>query len=178
MSDSNIRLSRPTDLGGLVALDSKCYPYPLTMDDWQALVKTSGQNHQPRVVILEVDRKPVGFATWIMKEDLCHIVRLGIKKTFNIPPGQPGHNQWYPQTNYRRHGLGSKLMGQCILEASREKKKKIRIYIPETHCIPDDPDNVVDFLNHNGLKPTGEIVKDFGIYYGDKIEAYVFERAV
>ena len=169
MSESNIRLSRPTDISNLVTLDLKTYPYPLTMDQWQKLVKSSGQEDKPRVVVIEVGRKPVGFATWVMKEDYCWIVRLGVLKTFGNTPGT---------MNYRRKGLGTRLVDQCVMEAVRNGKKKLRILIPEHHCIPDDPDNVVGFLNSTDFQPTGEISNDFGVYYGEMKDAYVFERKV
>lgn len=160
MKDSNIRLSRPTDIGNLVALDLKTYQYPLSMADWQKLVKTSGQDKEPRVVVIEVSKKAVGFATWEMKEKVCQIVRIGVLQ------------------RYRLKGYGRKLVEQCVMEAVRSRKKKLRISIPEIRCVPDDDDNIVGFLNATGFKPTGEVVENFGVYYGDMVDAYIFEREV
>ena len=167
MTDSNIRLSRPTDIGNLVALDLKSYPYPLPMEAWRKLVECSGREKEPRVVVIDVDKKAIGFATWVMKEDSFQIVRLGVRETFGDT-----------EVNYRRRGYGSKLVGQCVMEASRHGKRKIAVNIPDIQCIPDDPDNIVEFLTKNGFEATGEVVTKFGRYYGELADAYVFERPI
>src|SRR5690606_38750201 len=60
----NVRLTRPNDINYIRDLDMKCYHYPLSMDNWKALINGSGKMGQARVVVVEVDRTPVGFAVW------------------------------------------------------------------------------------------------------------------
>lgn len=161
MNEPLIRLSRPTDINTLLALDIKSYNYPLSLDNWQVLVKGSGQKFEPRVVLVEVFRRPVGFAMWQQKdEDIVVFLRLGI----------------LPQ--YRKKGLGRLLVTKCVEDSRLREVKKVQISIPELHCIPEDPDNVVGFLNRVGFQPTGEIVENYSVMYGESVDAYVFERSL
>jgi len=161
MNEPLIRLSRPTDINTLVALDIKTYNYPLSIENWQALVNGSGRSREPRVVVMELARKPVGFAMWQhINDQIVKFLRLGI-----LP-------------HYRRKGLARILIDSCVQDARRQKANKIQISVPELHCIPDDPDNVVGFLNKVGFNPTGEVINNYGIMYGESVDAYVFERSV
>lgn len=165
MTKPMIRLSRPTDINTLVALDLKTYNYPLSMEDWKVLVHGSGKKKEPRVVLLELMGKPVGFCMWQdrepeegQKELVADLLRVG------IVPG------------YRNRSLGRLMVDRCAEECNRNRLDKIRVLVPEVHCVPDDPDNIVGFLNKVDFFPTGEIVEDFKVMYGDLVDAFVFER--
>ena len=165
MSAPLIRLSRPNDINTLVALDLKTYNYPLSMDDWKVLVHGSGKKKEPRVILLELMSRPAGFCMWKESEpeegkdeQIVELLRVGI-----LP-------------EYRGRSLGRLLVDRCAEECNRNRMDKIRLLVPEVHCVPDDPDNIVGFLNKVDFFPTGEIVEDFKVMYGDMVDAFAFER--
>jgi GNAT superfamily N-acetyltransferase len=141
------------------------------MDNWRSLVNGSGKKSEPRVILLELFRKPAGYATWIRDEEepsKVFLLRVG------VVPGK------------RKRGLGTLLVGQCLeyckethdnLE-DKDPVKEIHIAIPDIHCIPDDPDNVVGFLNNSGFYPNGDIISNAKIMYGNPIDAYIFVRKI
>jgi GNAT superfamily N-acetyltransferase len=165
MTKPMIRLSRPTDINTLVALDLKAYNYPLSMDDWKVLVHGSGKKKEPRVVLLELMGRPAGFCMWKdaepkegEEERIVDLLRVGITPS------------------YRKRGLGRLIVDRCAEECNRDRVDKIRILVPEVHCVPDDPDNIVGFLNKVDFNPTGEIIDNYKVMYGDSVDAFVFER--
>ncbi len=184
MEEPTVRLSRPNDINTLGTLDLKSYAYPLTMDNWRSLVNGSGKKCEPRVVLLELFRKPVGFAMWIRDEEnmsKVFLLRVG------IVPMQ------------RRRGLGTVLVNQCVRDCLLENEKleqkllsnqafakgenqepirEIHIAVPDIHCIPNDPDNVVGFLNNSDFRPNGDIISKAKIMYGNPVDAYIFVRSL
>lgn len=169
MKEPIVRLSRPTDINNLVALDLKCYPYPLAMSNWQELLNNSGKAAEPWIVVVEVYRKPVGFALWHEAyeeggdeklKDAILLLRAGV-----LP-------------KYRFNGLGRKLIEKCCIEARKAGKKRVRIVIPDIHCRPGDPDDVSQFLNKTGFNTTGEIKPCHKKMYGDWVDGYVFQKEI
>jgi len=162
MSDPIIRLSRPSDINNIVSLDSKCYVYPFKMKDWQNIVEKSGRDGEPRVIMLEVLDRPVGFSMWRLggEEKVTKILRLAVLET------------------HRTIGLGRLLVAACHRGSALSGMDKMRLTVPDIHCCPGDPDDVSVFLSKTGFAATGEIVRDFKEMYGDPVDGYVFEREV
>jgi GNAT superfamily N-acetyltransferase len=156
-----VRLTRPSDNNALADLDLKCYDYPYSNERWKELAGESGKKKKPRVVVLEVLRKPAGYAVWnYLDEDTAKIIRLGVK---------PG---------WRRKGLGSVLLGKIIHHSQIEKADKLQVIIPDIHCIKGDPDNVSGFLAKTNFTATGEVIEGYRYMYGEWRDGYVFERNI
>ena len=161
MSEPLIRLTRPTDINALCDLDLKTYHYPLPMARWKELVGMYGKPTEPRVVVVEIMRKPAGFAMWqVVDEDVTRIIRLGV----------------LPRARFK--GLGTTLINDCIAQCQTQKTDRLRIVIPDIHCHPGDPDDVSGFLSKTGFHPTGEVISEHARMYGDWRDGYVFERNI
>lgn len=161
MNEPLIRLTRPGDVNALSTLDLKTYHYPLELETWKELAGQSGKPTEPKVVVVEVARRPVGFALWQeVDEDVARIIRLGI----------------LPKSRFC--GLGTLLIKRIIAHSQTEKKDRLRIVIPDLHCQPGDPDDVSGFLSKVGFHTTGEVIQDHSRMYGDWREGYVFERNI
>lgn len=159
MNDPLVRLTRPSDINSLFTIDLKCYDYPMTLEEWKVLVGQSGKPTEPRILVAEINRKPVALGMWQeVDADVSRIIRLGV-----IP-------------RYRFQGVGTLLVDACVKHCNTEKKDRIRIVIPDIHCMPGDSDDVSVFLSKVGFGPTGEVVSDYCKMYGDWRDGYVFER--
>lgn len=156
-----IRLTRPADANVLSTLDLKCYPYPLTLDKWKDLANNAGKKAVPKVVVCEVLRKPCGFAVWNnVDEDVARIIRLG------VVPG------------FRKNNIGTLLLNKVKHHCQIAKIDKLRVIVPDIHCLPGDPDDVSGFLSKSMFHTTGEVIHDFRFMYGDWRDGYVFERDI
>jgi len=160
-----IRLSRPTDINNLRDLDIKCYDYPLTMDQWQALVSASGKVEEARCVLVELQNpvgsnKPIGFGVWQKHEGDFLVLRIGVHK------------------EYRRKGIGQLIVDTIQNDASKKGIKLITITVPDLHCTPGDPDDVSKFLLATGFRPSGKIIHNFKRMYGQDRDGYVFEMKI
>lgn len=155
-----IRLTRPTDINIVVDLDLKCYDYPWAFVEWQQAINDNGKNGKARIVLLEVDKKPAGFAMWQIGLD--NIVRV---QRFGILP------------KYRNKGLGFALMSymRVFCEGHISRPEKMQVVVPHIYCVPGDPENVAPFLTKCGFHATGEILPEVGVMYGNPVEGYVFE---
>ncbi len=175
MSELVVRLSRPGDINTLRDLDLKCFDYPLEMAAWQELINGAGEEEEKsekaRVSVVEAYRKAGGFAVWRMFEEktpdgelfVCEIVRLGVRESL------------------RRHGLGTALVLDVERDAKLRQADVLRMTVPEIHCQPEgkrDKDDVSVFLNKLCFKPTGKVVTNMCVMYGDSIDGYVWERKV
>lgn len=190
----SVRLTRPTDINYIRDLDAKCYAYPLSNDNWKQLINGSGKMGQARVVVIEVDRVPVGFAVWNTEEltrggrayDYCYIIRLGVIPKHGSNPdywnrgsGDIPHGSYKGEPlDYRRQGLGTLLYQAVVSDAKKRGAVGIRTTIPDIHCQPGDPDDSSVFANKVGLKATGEIKKEYMTMYGRAVDGYVFEAKV
>lgn len=157
-----IRLSRPTDINNLRDLDVKCYDYPLNMEQWQALVQSSGKTDEARCVLVEYQNPigsntPIGFGVWQNEEGKFNILRLGVAKS------------------YRRQGIGKLIIDTIVKDARKKDVKTISLIVPDLHCEPGDPDDCSQFMLAVGFKPTGEIIQKHIYMYGQWREGYAFE---
>lgn len=156
-----LRLSRPSDLADLKALDIKCYHYPITNDGWQDLLKKSGKVDASSVIIAEYSRQRIGFAVWWnLDEDSIEIMRLGV----------------HPY--YRRKGVGSLLLAKILSDTRHLGASTIQLTAPSVHCCPGDKDDISEFLISSGFKATGEIIEDFKVMYGDLVDGYIFKMRI
>jgi len=164
-SDSDkpqIRLTRPTDVNMLTSLDLKCYHYPMDLPKWQEYIKEVSKGN--RIVVMEQNRTPVGFAAWEIIEDLnagtsyANITRLGI----------------HPE--YRRMGHGKQLLTHIEVSAARAKADGVSVVIPEIHCSPGDPDDISEFLALCGYFASGAIVYNFRRMYGQMVDGFYFVK--
>ncbi len=160
-----IRLTRPTDISALQTLDLKTYHYPLPLKDWQHYVNGSGKAGEARIIIAEVFRKPVGYCMWTMDKlnNGAHLERLGV-----IP-------------QFRRNLLGRLMVKTCVQHVQEQFygediEAEIRIIVPHIHCNTDDPDDVSAFLSKVDFVPTGDIVHDWQVMYGELVDGYIFAR--
>ena len=162
MSNPIIRLSRPSDINNIVSLDSKCYIYPFKIKDWQDLVQKSGHVGEPRLIMLEILDRPVGFCMWNIDHEarITNILRMAVLE------------------KNRRFGLGRLLLTACDRSSLKAGVEKLRITVPDIHCRPGDPDDVSEFLLKTGFLTTGDIQPAFKQMYGDPVDGYVFERRV
>jgi GNAT superfamily N-acetyltransferase len=160
MNMPTIRLSRPTDINTVVDLDRKCYPYPADLETWKELLHQSGVSNHAKVIVLEVMRKPYGFAVWNYEENVCHLIKLGV-----LPAA-------------RRQGLGNLLLAKCEGEASWAKKNQIITWVPDLHCKPGDPDDVSTFLHKTGFMATGKTGKMSYRMYGEYRDHYQFYKGI
>lgn len=161
---SSLRLSRPSDINNFRDLDIKCYDYPLAMEQWEALTKSSGQNGEARCMLAHygasIAAKPVGFAVWQYNETDIILLRLGVDRRL------------------RRRGLGTSLV-QSVFKDAREKLcERITITVPACHTLPGDPDNVVGFLNHCNFRASGLVYHDWKFMFGKMEDGFEFEAAV
>ena len=159
-----IRLSRPNDINPLRDLDIKCYDYPLNMEQWQMLVQASGQDGQARVVIVEYESgyssHAIGYAVWQKFEGDFLLLRLGVVKP------------------HRRRGIGHLLFDTVVKDARKRGIAKIRVTVPACHTLPQDPDNVSDFLKAMGFRANGVILTDWKVMFGRQEDGYEFEYQV
>lgn len=162
-----IRVTRPGDINSLKSIDLKSYDYPLDMDGWRERIADSGKIDKPRIAVVTVNAQAVGYCMWLSDEKPEYgsedgasgkILRLGV-----LP-------------NYRRQGYGRMLMDEAIRHCGMMHCDNMKITVPAIHCMPGDPDDVSQFLNRCGYRPTGQVVEDFQKMFGDWIEGYVFER--
>ena len=157
-----VRLSRPNDITQLRDLDLKCFQYPFSMAEWQHFIQGSGKKNEPKVMILEVLKKAVGFAMWEanIQESHINVFRVGVLPLL------------------RRRKLGTALISTIVKDAKINHMDKIKCIVPDIHCTPNDPDDVSEFLLHNGFSATGEIV--YGIFgmYGSNVDGYTFEKGI
>lgn len=161
MNEPIVRLTRPSDVNALSTLDLKTYHYPLELKKWKELAGQSGKPTEPKVVVVEIVRKPVGFALWQeLDENVSRIIRLGVLH------------------KCRFHGLGRLLIEKVVLHSQTAKKDRLRVVLPDIHCLPGDPDDVSGFLSKVGFHTTGEVVTDHCRMYGEWREGYVFERNI
>jgi GNAT superfamily N-acetyltransferase len=156
-----IRLTRPSDINALMALDLKTHHYPLTLDEWQAKVNGSGSANHARVVVCDVVRVSTGFAMWKIdnEHEYCDLMRIGVLR------------------RYRLKGLGSLLVHACLRHAFEQKCDKLRIIVPHIICNPGDPDDASEFLGKCFFKATG-VIDDWCEMYGKNVDGYVFERKI
>ena len=158
---ASVRLSRPADKPVLMSLDLKCYHYPMDGESWAQLVRESGVKGKHRVVIAETALDKVGFAIWDHNDDgETELMRLGV----------------HPQ--FRRCGIGTRLVAEVLKSAMSEGSDNIRVVVPEIHCCPGDEDDVSAFLDSCEFKTTGEIVYEFKEMYGRKVDGFVFQMEV
>jgi GNAT superfamily N-acetyltransferase len=163
-----IRLSRPADFDDIINMDLKCYEYPMSTETWREYINKSGRAGEAKIVILEIDRKSVGFAFW---QDLpareapprSESTELMIAK-LGILPG------------FRRQGLGEMLLTKAEGEASFNGLGRVYLWVPHHNCHPGDSDDVSVFLNHCGYLATGECMEGPYIMYGDKFDLYKFKK--
>lgn len=168
-----VRLTRPNDINHLRDLDIKCYPYPLEMQDWHKLVNGAGKKSEARVIIVEWNGTPIGFAVWNYEQierkdkqgqtetlDVAYVVRLGVAPA------------------YRRRNVGMLLRDTVLIDARKKSLDVVRMTVPDLHCNPGDPDDVSVWLNRMGFRATGEIKERFMVMYGDWREGYIFESPV
>lgn len=161
-----IRLSRPTDINNLRDLDVKCYDYPLNMEQWQALISSSGKSEEARCVLVEYQsaigsgNKPIGFGVWQKNEREFNILRLGVHK------------------DYRRQGIGTLIIDTIVKDAVKKAIKQIFVTVPDLHCEPGDPDDASQFLVAVGFKTNGKIVPEFRHMYGQYRDGYTFEKNI
>lgn len=162
MTEPVIRLTRPSDINKLQALDLKCYHYPMPLKMWQEYVNGSGKTGQARVVICEVFTTSAGFAMWNIAEDQesAQLLRIGVLPKF------------------RRNGLGRLLVKSCIHDASRAKCERINVIVPDLHCDPGHPDDVSVFLGRVGFITTGKVIHSWRTMYGGWVDGYEFERKI
>ena len=161
MSEPIIRLTRPNDDNSLSELDLKSYHYPLPLERWKELSRLAGKPTEPKVVVVEVVRKPMAFAMWQeVDSDVTKILRLGV-----LPKA-------------RRHGIGRLLIKKIIVHSQAEKKDRLRIVLPDIHCLPGDPDDVSGFISKVGFNTTGEVITEHCYMYGEWRDGYVFERNI
>jgi len=156
--DPIIRVCRATDINELANMDNKCYEYPYTLEDWQALAPAAGKKDHPRAVLIEAMRRNVGFMLWqYLSEETAQLIKLGILPSF------------------RRNGLGQLLMESFVSTCIRENMKTATITVPEINCCPGEPDDCSVFLNKMGFTTTGVIVPNFAYMYGEQVEGFQFE---
>lgn len=160
-----VRLTRPSDINSVTFMDAQCYAYPIELKTWQEHIKGSGKDDEARIVVIEAYHKPMGFAMWKVEDNVGKLYRLGV-----LP-------------KYRRRGLGSVLM-RAFLRNCAEKVDdsglpcchEVNVVVPHIHCNTGDEDDVYQFLLHCGFKPTGEVLHDYRVMYGDDVDGYVFGR--
>lgn len=159
-SPTVIRLTRPNDINTITQLDLKCYDYPWPLTKWQETINDNGKNNAGRLVLMEVNKKPGGFALWqIGLDQIARILRFGV-----LP-------------KYRNKGYGTVLMNyvKVFCQGHVSQPDKIQIIVPHLSCIPGDPENVFHFLNKCGFRATGQVEKDYAYMYGELVEGYYFE---
>lgn len=140
-------------------MDLKCYHYPLELPAWQKLINGSGKKDQARIVVVEVHRQPAGFAMWANDlDDTTTLHRVGVLPKF------------------RRHGLGLVLVAACVRHSFENHIPVVRVIAPHIHCCPGHEDDVSAFLAACDFKPSGEIINNFKVMYGEYVDGYVFKR--
>lgn len=158
-----VRLTRPQDVNTLTHLDLKCYQYPVGLQGWQEFMK--GVDSTNRIVLLEVGKEAVGFAAYELVEQVggesyVNITRLGV------------------QPRDRRKGYGTILLNNIENSARRMKADGLCILVPELHCTPGDPDDVLGFLTNAGFKASGAIEYNCKRMYGEWVDGYYFIRRI
>ena len=78
--------------------------------------------------------------------------------------------------SFRRRGFGRQLLGYLWNEAVKKGAKTIYILVPDYQMQKDDPDSVVDFMDHMRFRAVG-VYNDFFFRYNRSYDAIKLERA-
>jgi GNAT superfamily N-acetyltransferase len=140
---TEIRATTKKDIHYLLDIDLKCFEFPWTIDEW----KTLGERCLG--TIATVNRTPIGFVLFRSDDDGdMEIVKIAIK---------PG---------YRRHGIASRLLDNCVRFARETRTHCLHLVIPERLVYPDTPDEISGWLCHVQFQPTVPLLRDRFEYYG------------
>lgn len=171
-------------------LDIRTYQFPFTLKQYKQLVALSTEATPVQMATMGVKAYPVGFALWSRGTEAypAFIYRFGIVPSLVIPTSgdaqkhyatyrrfQPDCNK---TVNCRRQGLGDRLYKYVEDDIIKNgKAKSIRCNVSSLKCTPGDPDDVVGFLKHIGMKAV-DVVHDMYEQYGESHDGYVFEKEI
>lgn len=167
MSEPIVRMSRPDDINDILDLDVKCCYYPLSLEEWRVLIQgkdadATASQEKAKVSIVTIYRERVALAvTRPVDDDVVLIERFGVIE------------------KYRGHGVGRLLMEEVLNNARHYRADVLRIVVPSIYCQPEasrDKDDMGAFLNAMKFKPTGKVVPNYTVMYGETVEGYAWER--
>jgi N-acetylglutamate synthase-like GNAT family acetyltransferase len=140
-------------------IDLRTYDYPLGYVEIKDMLMSKDHTC---LIAADEQHQVVGFA--VLKSDrpkgVMEVVRLAV---------HPKHR-----------GLGA---AKLLLEKAEEfcvtcKLHEMFINVPETKCIPRDPDDVSRWLKFQGFKAVTPLLKDAFEMYGGKVDGIKFVRPV
>jgi ribosomal protein S18 acetylase RimI-like enzyme len=132
-----IRDVKKEDFSHLYDCDIKCFDYVWSDDEWEF----AATNYAIKVG--HWYGTPVGFAVFMLGEkQAVTVIKVGVKP------------------NFRKRGIGRNLFNEAFRFAVSMGAAELNCIVPETLCLPDEPQCILPWLKKMGMKGTG-IVKNY-----------------
>lgn len=147
------------DLNAIFEIDLRTYDYPLSYIEIKELL-TSKEHFC--VIASDDAHCVVGFAIFKkhMADGYLEIERIGVK------------------AKSRHLGIGTRLLQAGDDYSFSNKLHEMFIIVPETKCLPGDPDDVSRWLRASGFKAVLPLYKEQFKMYGRTVDGIKFTRCV
>lgn len=144
------------DIPKVYNIELRSYEYPLEPAGLQAILELGGA--LPYIGTIS----GVG-VSWALGQYHREDAEVEIKRLATHP-------------EYRMQGFARMMVGTLWNEATKREATKLFMLVPEYQTLIDDPDSMLEFLEHIEFKAT-TIEKDYFYRYGKEYDAIRFERA-
>jgi len=154
-----VHTANQRDINAMFEVDLRAYDYPLSYLDIKDLLMS-----KEHFCVISADDKHnvTGFAVFKKYAAMGYleIVRIGV-----MPK--------------RRHeGIGKALLQAGDDYASDNRLHEMFVVVPETKCLPGDPDDVSRWLKWSGFKAVTPLLRDAFTMYGSPVDGIKFVRSV